>query len=161
MPLFEHTFEVEISRKANGAVFHPTSREALQHIGPVLHVAIGLTMEQKAQWRKEGKPVPDPVLGIALLDTGALSTAVDESVCKKLGLVCTGRSPMQHAGGVSDRARYAVATHFPGTELPSLQNAQAISADLNGRYLLLVGRDLMRNMKIVYNGLAGRVEVAF
>ena len=50
--------------------------------------------------------LPESVDGLALIDTGAATTAVDESVCQKLGLAPTGEMLMGHAGGAEKRLCY-------------------------------------------------------
>ena len=51
-----------------------------------------------------------PVVGKALIDTGATFTCVDEDVCHALGLHAVGTSNISHVDGKSARARY------PGTD---------------------------------------------
>lgn len=112
----------------------------------------------------KGLSTPLPIIGLAIIDTGATATAVDEEVCRRLGLQPTGMMKTAHAGGPEIRACYPIQVAFPNTPLPSVTIPRAMSVNLQfgeGPYILLFGRDLLRNMKFVYNGFAGRFEIAF
>jgi predicted aspartyl protease len=101
---------------------------------------------------------------LAIIDTGATATAVDEEVCRKLGLQATGTVKTAHAGGSEVRACYPIEISFPGTPFSPFTIPRAMSVNLQfGKtpYILLFGRDLLAKMKFVYNGLAGRFEIAF
>jgi len=102
MPVFETSFGGE-RRSSDGVVQKIPPRTGLQTIGPILKVAISVTKEQQDALSSEGKEVPEPVPGVALIDTGASMTAVDEGVCKRLGLEPTGLVNIIHPGGQEER----------------------------------------------------------
>src|SRR2546428_9824701 len=70
---------------------------ALQLRGPILQVS--LTIEQNAGKGlvAQGKTVPAPKSGLALIDTGASNTCVDEQTAKDLGLPVIDVANMQSA----------------------------------------------------------------
>ena len=99
-----------------------------------------------------------------MVDTGASVTAVDEGVCRQLGIKPTDQMKTAHAGGEEVRACYPVQITFPGSPLPSFTSPRTLCVDLQfgkSPYVLLVGRDLLARLKYVYNGPAGRIEIAF
>jgi len=163
MPLFEHEY-FERSRSPDGKSLPIRSAAFLQRMGPVLQVVVSVTKEHAEKLAKQAQPVPEAVAGFALIDTGASITAVDEGVCQKLRLAPTGVVTMSHAGGTERRSCYPVQIVFPGTQLSPLANPMVVSfkpVEAPQRYVLLFGRDLLRNLRMVYHGPAGRIELAF
>ncbi|MEK6643084.1 MAG: hypothetical protein AABZ08_04190 [Planctomycetota bacterium] len=110
---------------------------------------------------ERGAEVPSPISGLALIDTGASITAVDENVCRHLNLAPTDSILMSHAGGQETRECFPVQIMFPGTPLPPVANPRVVSCKLDAPQILLLGRDLLSLMKFVYNGPQGRIEIAF
>ena len=163
MPLFEHNY-TGVVRSPDGKTTRRLSSEWLLRVtGPVLKVSITVTPEHAEKLsHAEGKP-PKAVEGFALIDTGASVTAVDEGVCEQLGVTPTGIVKLSHAVGTEERPCYPIQVFFPGTALPPLSNPQAVSCKLGGEQqtILLFGRDLLSQMRMVYHGPAGRIELAF
>ncbi len=105
-----------------------------------------------------------PAVGKALIDTGATFTCVDEDVCKALGLHAVGTSNISHVDGKSARTRYPVQISFPDFQLPPIKLIRATSVILNDMtppFIALIGRDLLANFKLTYNGPRGRIEIAY
>jgi hypothetical protein len=59
---------------------------ALTQRGPIIQVTIGVEQNIAQQLLSQGMPLPQPVPGLALIDTGATSTCIDEDVAKQLNL---------------------------------------------------------------------------
>lgn len=133
-------------------------------MGSVLSVVVSPTGQHLRGLELKGLSAPQPIVGFAIIDTGATVTAVDEGVCKRLGLQPTGMMKTAHAGGAEIRACYPIQVTFPNAPLPSFATPRAMSVNLQAGkspYILLLGRDLLKNMVFVYNGFAGRFEIAF
>ena len=164
MPLFEHTYADKTKDSQESAGLDLPAHQVLQLLGPVLQVVISPTPQYlNAREQRGGEPI-QPKAGLALIDTGASVTAVDEGVCRDLGLQPTDRIGISHAGGVSEHLCYPVQILFPGTPLPPIIDARVVSVRLHeGKQpiLLLLGRDVLSTLRLVYNGLEGRIEVAF
>lgn len=165
MPLYEFQYPSQLPPQPDGKVVTILPSRFIQHVGPVLSVLIMPSLQHVAVVTKAGQKPPDPVQGIALIDTGASVTMVDESICKSMGLQPTGFAPLCHADGKSEnRPCFAIQISFPNTPLAEpLFNPKVVSGNLqfgNPKYSLLLGRDLMINMKFVYNGFSGRFEIA-
>jgi len=163
MPLFE----IQYGGKTQGADGKPQvvpPAVVLQHMGPFLQVAVAVHPQHAEKLITQGQQPPEAVTGMALIDTGASITAVDEAVCQKLGLTPTGVIPMSHAGGSEQRNCYSIQILFPGSPLPSVTIPLAASCNLGAGtqpYIVLFGRNLLARLKMVYNGPAGRIELAF
>jgi len=158
MPLFEIQYPGQADKQAG----LPTS--ILQRIGPLLNVTVGVTPEHEQKLRSLGIPVPEPVPGVALIDTGASITVIDESIAQQLKLRPTAIARLNHPGGVTNRPCYPVQMLFPATALPPREFATAVSAKVKTPkypHIVLLGRDFLRQIRLVYNGPKGRIEMAF
>ena len=59
---------------------------ALQQRGPVVQVSVSLHESFAKALVQQGKPLPQPVTGWALLDTGASNTCIDDEAAQQLQL---------------------------------------------------------------------------
>lgn len=142
---------------------------ALVGIGPVLQVLVEVARPLAASLRAQGKAVPQPTSGLALIDTGATRSAVDESVIQALGVQPIGVVSIGTAAGVQQQSVYSARFSFPGTTLPAMEFAQLIGVDLRGHVvphfqaplIALIGRDILSKFVIVYNGPSASVTLAF
>ncbi len=145
------------------------SPKALQLAGPILPVQIEVPIALADQLQKSGDPIPSPVLGCALIDTGATVSCVAESVVAQLGVQPVGTANIGTAGGPQQKATYPARFIFPGTNLPPIDFSQLVGSDLSGQQIpyhkqpliALVGRDLMTLWTIYYNGPYGMFTIAF
>lgn len=85
MPVFHSQIGGQ-GKTPDGKVFQVPAHIALQQRGPVLPVAVGLEQNMAQALLQQGKVVPQPKTGIALIDTGASVTCIDEQAAKDLGL---------------------------------------------------------------------------
>jgi predicted aspartyl protease len=127
-----------------------------------VQITLGLAENIAQQLVQQGKTVPEPIAGWALIDTGASSTCIDDSAAQRLKLP------------VIDRGRMSSATHdaievniYPAlisiTGIPIKINVlRAIGANLaNQELIALLGRDLLQNFTVFYNGVVGEVTLSF
>ena len=151
MPVFENNFPVS-KRHNDDLVLTP--REVLRNSGPNIDIVVSGMRNNDAQ----------VISGHALLDTGARFTAIDEQVCQSLQLVPTDVISMSHADGVSERTCYPVMITFPQLQMPPVKMPRAVSVNLNGQrqpVIALIGRDILDRIVLTYNGLRGRIEIAY
>jgi hypothetical protein len=114
-------------------------------------------------------PVPDAVRVSALVDTGASCTCVDPSFMAKLGLTPTGSVPVNtpSTGGTPHVAhQYDAGLIVPGAlqdHTPLIFPTIAIvSAELLVQGIdALIGRDILSNCVLNYNGTAGYFTLAY
>lgn len=105
--------------------------------------------------------MPNPLPGVALIDTGATDTGVDESLLKQLGLNPIG---FRHIGTPSSQRHrallYPARITFPGTKLPQLNFSRVLALNLGGQGIhVLIGRDVLRFSVLAYDGLAGTFSI--
>lgn len=113
---------------------------------------------------------PRPIDLIALVDTGASLTVIDESVVQKLGLeprgYCDVRSIHLPADGAESDSRshdnFDISISVPQCAGAPLRvgNLQVISAQLpQDQYGVLIGRDLLAKCRLEIDFPAGRMEI--
>ena len=104
---------------------------ALAKAGPVLAVEVSIPTALTEKLTRENKPIPQPKAGLALIDTGATHSCVDDDVISQLGV-----NPIL---GVNIQAQQV--------------NNQPIIA--------LLGRDVLLRCVFIYNGSLGIYTLAF
>jgi predicted aspartyl protease len=134
---------------------------ALMQRGPVIPVVISPDQTFAAALQAASKPIPQPVTGFALVDTGATTTCIDATVAQKMGLAPSGTaklSSVSHEG--TQCLTYPVQLFFPAWNV-GLQAARAMGVTIaNQGIIALVGRDLLQNCVLVYNGADGSFTLA-
>jgi predicted aspartyl protease len=108
-----------------------------------------------------GLPVVAPVTGMALIDTGASTTCIDDAAAQSLGLPIVDVATMSSASHASSQANiYPISIEILG--LPIIINVpSAMGAALAPQgLLLLIGRDFLRRCTLFYNGVTGEFTIA-
>lgn len=138
--------------------------EALASSGPIMQVEVHVPLVLAESLQKAASPIPAPVQGWALIDTGASISAVDSSVVSQLGINENGRAVVGTAGGRQEQFTYPPRLSFPGTLLPPIDHPKVLGCDLSGhvlfgvqnlRIIALIGRDMLRSAIFVNNGTVG------
>jgi hypothetical protein len=134
---------------------------ALFRKGPALPVVLMPHPAFAQALQAAGKPIPAPVQGLALIDTGATTTCIDGESAKSMGLAANGLARMASASHTSsDCLTYPVQLAFPVWNL-QLECAKAMGVRIkNQGFIVLVGRDLLQNRVMLYNGADGAVTLA-
>ena len=135
------------------------SGPALAEHGPRLQVEISLHPTLVQHLQTQGQAVPAPVIGAALIDTGATISAVDTTlVVQPLQIQPIGSVQVGTAGGPQTQHQYPASFGFPGTRLPGINFNFVIGCNLTGQGIIaLIGRDVLRHFVMVYNGVLGQV----
>jgi hypothetical protein len=129
--------------------------------GPQLDVEVHVPDALAAILTQQGKPVPKPVAGNALIDSGASITAVDDSIIRSLGVQPVGIATVHTPSGSAQQNQYPVKFIFPRTGLPPLNAPQAIGSVLQSQGIVaLIGRDSLSSVVFVYNGPVGVITLA-
>lgn len=138
------------------------SAQALVGSGPIIRVQIEIAKALAESLQVANKPIPTPVMGVALIDTGASITSFDESVVTKLGINPNGVVMVGTAGGPQQQFTYQVRFSFPGTAFPGFEHPRVLGCNLTGQTVLnqqpviaLIGRDVLARFVFVYNGTVG------
>jgi hypothetical protein len=135
--------------------------------GPVLEVQIEIPSALAQSLQAANSPIPSPVTGIALIDTGASITSIDASVATRLGLNPNGVATVGTAGGARQQPTYQARLSFPGTPLPGFEHPRVLGCDLTGQMvnqqpiIALIGRDYLLHCVFVYSGGAGSWSLSF
>ena len=160
MPILTFSLNAE-AQTPDGKTIPLPPKISLQQKGPL--VQVGLTIEQSfAQaLAQQGKTVPAPITGWALIDTGASVTCIDDAAATKLGLPVVDQVKMcsaSHANTVQNvyPAQLAVAGLNFTFNLP-----KAMGATLEPQGIIaLIGRDALSVCTLFYNGLTGETTIS-
>lgn len=160
MPIL-HT---QLSGKANlpnGQAITIPPGVALAQRGPVAQVAIGLSKAVANQWALQGLSLPNLVSGLALFDTGASVTCIDDAAAKQLNLPVVNVVTIASASHAATQQNvYPVSVEFVGATI-LIENVLAVGAPLNAQGLIaLIGRDVLRAGTLHYNGIVGEFTLA-
>lgn len=134
----------------------------LQNRGPSLQVEISLNSILAAQYQQSGTSLPAPLTGYALIDTGASVTSVDAKILESLGIKAVGQIPISTPSGSSQQGLYSCQFSFPGTPIPVLPFVSVVGSILQPQGIVaLIGRDLLRNFLLIYDGVHGSWTLSF
>lgn len=111
--------------------------------------------------QRENRPVPVPIKGLALVDTGASVSCIDTNTARQLKLPVVGTVIMASAS----HANTPTAVHPIQIKI---QNApvsfgapRAMCANLaNQGFIAIIGRDILSLCTMYYNGPAGQITVS-
>src|SRR6266705_4111401 len=65
---------------------HKVSPVVLTEYGPVVDIEVSIPNDLAEIYKKQGKPIPAPKPGLALIDTGAKKSAIVEELIRDLGV---------------------------------------------------------------------------
>ena len=158
MPTFHRNFTYASGSDMAG--LH--SSEHLARVGPRLRVQVAVPESLAAALNERGEDVSGPEEGFALFDTGASATCADESVLLRLGLSPVDTLRIATPSGTSVASVYVCALYFPGSQMPDLNEVFVIGAQLqNQNYAVLIGRDILKDMILIYDGPGARITFAY
>lgn len=130
--------------------------------GPTLDVLISVTDFHAKYLEDNNEDIPQPASGKAMIDTGASISAVNVEIFKKLGVCPIGVALVGTPQGKDLQERYPAKISFPGSGLRSVQLVSVLGSPAIGEYGLaaLIGRDILQNWLVIYNGTAGNITIA-
>lgn len=130
---------------------------------------LGVSQARRSALVAAQQPVPSPIQIQALIDTGASGTCVDPSVLAQLGLTptgstlintpTTGAQPVQADTYDVSLSIYALQGHPPLTH----QTIPVVQAELlaSQGFHALIGRDVLKECLLTYDGRSGLFSLAF
>jgi hypothetical protein len=136
-------------------------QQILQQAGLLLIVEIQVPQSLAALLGQNNIQLPQPVVGNALVDTGASMCCVEEVALQQLGLQPISESNVATPAGVQVQNVYLPRLTFPGTPLPPLEIPVLGSHLAQGNMISLIGRDILAHCVLVYNGPMGSYTLAF
>ena len=130
---------------------------------PVIAVEIGVPSAITKSLTKAGKPVPAPVAGMALIDTGASQSCVHSDAIAGLGVSPVGSGNVGTPSGQGSHYKYPARLNFTDMGF-TIEFSSAIGVDLTGQLggnmVVLVGRDILARCLFIYNGSSGCFTLA-
>ena len=134
---------------------------ALHQRGPVGQALIGIGQVFADQLRQQGTQLPAPVSGNALIDTGASSTCIDETIASRMGLPVIDVVSMASASHSATRQNvYPIHMQIVGSPI-TVEVPHAIGAHLQAQGIIaLIGRDYLQHCTLHYNGVTGEITLA-
>jgi hypothetical protein len=157
MPVYNHYYP-----DPQDLINTTASADRLALEGPSVPVTISPVSQVVQALQAAGLPVPAPVSGLALIDTGGTLCMVDEAAVLQLAIPPFGSASIQGPTGQAQHLTYALAMTFPGTSLPNLTFTDCIGGPLQASGIVaLIGRNVLRDFIFIYNGPAGSVSLAY
>lgn len=160
--------------------FNYNDPDLLVRTGPLIKATWGVPSAHAEALRAAGKPVPAPVAGLMLIDTGASRTAIAQAVVQELSLKQVGMGYTLGAGGkhtnpivaalltvtieVRPGVTGSIQSDQPVMAIPELDKAispgELVLENYPTRVIGLLGRDFLRHVTFVYDGQLARFEIA-
>jgi len=144
---------------------------ALMVLGPQITVDILPPLVVEKWAKTSGKEVKQAYNLIALIDTGASVTGVDEIVLRQLGYPPIGLSSLVTPSGTSQTEVYMVRLVIPSQKDPRfppnipriiIDNVRVIAVKLERQsYKVLLGRDVLGGMVMIYNGPQALITLGY
>jgi len=124
--------------------------------GPVVQVNVSVEQHIAQQLLQQGQVLPTPESGLALIDTGATGTCIDEAAAQRLRLPVVDVATIASVSHTATQQNvYPIQIEVIGLPI-QINAARAIAAPLAGQGLLvLIGRDVLQHCTLFYNGITG------
>ena len=160
MPILHIQFSGQ-HKALDGTLSQVPSPIVLRDRGPCIQVTINIAETIAEQLVQQGKPVPPPVSGMALVDSGASSTCIDDGLAQRLGVPAIDVvqvSSASHAATLQNV--YPIRIEVVGTGI-KVNVPRAIGAALDPQGIIaLIGRDFLQHCTLFYNGVTGEITLS-
>ncbi len=150
----------EVARDAHGNEYDIPPSRALVRRGPVVAVSLRPLEAQRRVLAERGEPIPAAVDGLALIDTGASCTCVDQDAAIRAGLNVIDRGTIASASHSAHDVP-VFACEIDVAELGQIRHRRAMGVTLANQGLLaVIGRDMLASTVVIYNGLTGSLSIS-
>lgn len=134
---------------------------AMVESGPLMDVAVGIPNMALEGLERCYRTVGEPLRGPALLDTGAVITTVDFRVLEQLKAEPIREASMGSSRGIQKHRVYRVCLGFTSTDFGLIGPLEVMDGDIAyQRIVALIGRDVLKDFLLIYNGPMGQVTLA-
>lgn len=144
----------------------PGTPSELELFGALIEVELTVPVPLKQFLKSEGFPPHKTVRGYALIDTGAGVSAVDETVMAELQIPELDGIETLTPHGLARSNVYNASACFPQLRRDDVELDHVIGcflrpalAEAGIDVLMLIGRDLLRQMQLTYDGRTGIVTL--
>ena len=129
----------------------------LESQGPIVQVRISLHQVHEEILTDRGNAIPEPFIGMALIDTGADQSCIDHSVVDNLRLLPIGVTPVITPDGIHlECPVYPIRLEF---DKRGFDVNEAISLSIRNMHsdnmIALIGRDILKHCFFTYHGPTG------
>jgi Aspartyl protease len=158
MPIF-HVQVGGQGKAPDGKTFQVPSNVAMQQKGAVIPVTITIEQNMGKTLAQQGKTIASKQ-GLAIIDTGASRSAIDEQTAKDLGL------PVVNVGKMTSASHEEHPCNLYPVQfsiLPNIvfQSPQTMGATLGKQgYIGIIGRDILGRCVLIYDGVAGQITLS-
>jgi predicted aspartyl protease len=132
----------------------------LQQTGPIVEIkiAVGSVIEEVLQ--KNNKNIPTPISTVAMVDTGATCTVIQENTAKSLNLNPVGVTLINTPSSTNVQCyEYLIRLLFPNNVIVE---TIAIAVPLQDQHIqCLIGRDVLRHGVLIYTGYINTFTLSF
>jgi hypothetical protein len=131
--------------------------------GPCIRVVVMPPDIEMAAGRAIGLDYPGPLPIKALIDTGSPFTIVNKVFAKNRKLRRTNQDvPLRTLGGPCVGDEHCCSMSFPDSDLPKIEVMGIVAADFDREpfYSCLIGRDVIKNWDIRFDGRSGCVTIS-
>lgn len=129
--------------------------------GPHLEIIISTTRPELDEGRAIGLEYQELRVH-GLIDTGASLTVINPQIATTCKLLQTDWNRITTVGGTAGSfPAYAAAISFPGTDLPAFHVVRVVACPIIEQrfFSCLIGRDILRKWRLIYDGPNGEVEI--
>jgi Retroviral aspartyl protease len=128
--------------------------------GPIIPILIGWPQSEFDEIIALGLELPRPKRIRALVDTGSALTIVNPALVQTFRLQQTGEAKINAAGNSGTYPEFAASISFPETSLSDISIVRIVACPLvSGVMSCLIGRDILRNWQLTYNGRLGTFTI--
>jgi predicted aspartyl protease len=160
MPILHVQYDGQ-AQATDGSIVKVPPADVLSRQGPLVQVVISIGKFFSEQLAQQGHELPSPVTGVALIDTGATTTCIDDSIALQMGMPAVDVVMMASASHAATRQNvYSVHMEIVGSPI-RVEVPKAMGASLKGQGIIaLIGRDYLRHCTLYYNGIMGEITLA-
>lgn len=140
----------------------------IEQSGPLLNALLTVSAPGAQAMQREGRPVPKGFVAKGLVDTGASCTSIDPSVVEALGLRPVSRVPMITPSTgpdpiLVDQYDIGVTIYSAKESVPLRIDALPVCGTplINQGFHALIGRDILGQCLLFYNGATRQYSLSF
>jgi len=132
----------------------------LQKDGPCIRIEISAPSFDLEEGLSVGLAFPPPFGISAVIDTGASLTVVNPEVAATCKLRATGFVTVASVEKFGKYPQHAARIRFPGSNLREFDGIPVVACKIAKQpYACLIGRDILRNWRLTYDGARGTVLI--